>query len=937
MISTYLRNVPLQVRQEKPIYKTRQIRKSLSKILLALTFLVYSFSSHSQTVSISATVSSVVEGGTALGFLISLDNGAVNNTGNDITGFLTFSGTATAGSDYIGSALGTFAIPNGSSSTGILVPIIDDVLVEPTETVIGTISNLNVGTIGNGTATGVIIDDDGGATFLISIGSPVDGTEGSSDVTFDVFIEGGGVNTTGTAITGSISYSGSASSGDYVPANSFSIPAGANSTTVTCSVIDDALLESTETVIAQLTGSPSIGSYANSTSTANILDDDSQNLTISISSVVSAVVEGPTTFITYDISLDAGAVNNTGTDITGSISFSGSASPGGDYVAVSNFSIPDGASSTQINVTVIDDLLIESTETVIATISALSIGAVSPTSGSSTVNIIDDDAGSLLISIGPLTDGVEGSSDVTFEVFLEGGQVNTTGFPITGMISYPGGTAVAGSDYVAVNNFSIPNGANSTTITLTVIDDPIVEPTETVTPVLTGSPSTGSYANTTITSLITDDDAVNLTLSIGSPTDGTEGSTFVSYIVSIDGGVINNTGTPITGSISYGGTATDGVDYTGPASFSIPDGVGSVLVVVPVLDDLFIECDETVIATISSPSVGTISPLSSSTATIIDDECSQPQSGISIEVLSDGSEGGSSVSFNVFLENGVTNSTGSSITGSIAFTGMAMAGSDYSSPTTTFSIANGANSTIIDIPVVDDVCIEYTEDVIATISNPSAGSINIATDTAYITDDDNANMLISIGAPVDGAENPSNDVSFTITIDNGLTNCTGSAIFGDIVLTGTATEGADYTGVTTFSIPDGAAFATITLPVIDDAIIDCDETVIATIGNVSIGAISTNDTATAMIEDDECTNSIYPLNDLGLEVYPNPTSSVLNLSSENHMKSYSIIDLNGRVVDFGNIESTEATLPTDRLSTGSYLVEVQLENGTTVRKKILKE
>jgi hypothetical protein len=778
-----------------------------------------------------------------------------------------------------------------------------------------------------------------GFAQTISIGSPNDGTEGGSPMSFIVSLDNGVINNTGADITGTITViGGTATAGtDFLTPISFAISNGSNSIGVLMPIVDDAFCEGTESATFQISN-PNVGSVnpAASTVTTNILDDDcASQLIVSIDTTVSTATEGTTTSVDFIVSLDNGAVNNTGTDITGTLTFTGTTTNLLDYIVAgtSTFTIPNGASSGIVTVTIVDDAICEATETLTVTITSVSSGLINPTNDSATITIFDDDFCYVISISSSVPSAVEGTSDIVFDISIISGGPNNSGAPITGSIGYAGG-ATSPSDFIAVTSYSIPVGASSTTVTVTVVDDAIAEPTEPLTIFLTGSPSVGSYGNTTTTTSIIDDDAASLAISIGSPVDGTEGGAFVTYTVSLDGGVINNSGSAITGVINYTGTATDGVDHTGIGTFTIPDGVGATLVPIPIIDDTLIECSETIIATISNPSIGAIN-IASATANIIDDECSQFT--ISIGSPVDGAEGGGDASFVIAIDGGGINNTGSAIIGAMAFFGDAAAAFDYTPSATAFSIPDGQNSTTITLSVIDDACIEFTESASITISNPSVGAINNSTETANIIDNDSGAALISIGSPVDGEEALS-DVSFDISIDGGLTNCTGAPITGTVSYSGTATAGVDYSDVVAFAIPDGATFITLVLPVIDDILDECDETVIATISSPSVGAINSGaSSSTAIIVDDECTNSIDPLSDFGLQIYPNPINSVLYLLSEQQMKNYSLVDLNGRMVEFGDVNGTEMVISTVALSAGSYIVQVEFDNGRIVRKKILKE
>jgi hypothetical protein len=99
--------------------------------------------------------------------------------------YATTGGTATAGGDYTATS-GTLTIPAGSTSSTIAVPILGDATIEPDETFMVNLSVPTNATIGTGTGTGTILNDDpaasasfGGTNFAVVVGD-VPGTPSSS-------------------------------------------------------------------------------------------------------------------------------------------------------------------------------------------------------------------------------------------------------------------------------------------------------------------------------------------------------------------------------------------------------------------------------------------------------------------------------------------------------------------------------------------------------------------------------------------------------------------------------------------------------------------------------------------------------------------------------------------------------------------------------------
>jgi hypothetical protein len=172
-------------------------------------------------------------------------------------------------------------------------------------------------------------------------------------------------------------------------------------------------------------------------------------------------------------------------------SVSGTASNGVDYEHLpGRVTIPAGASSAEIQVAVIDDFLVEGTETVILTLEPPICIAIFPpppgcylvgASSRASAFIRDDD-----VVLEPLpvvtivaTDpeaAETGPDPGTFTVTRTGSTSNTLI-----VLYFTGGTAQNGADYHTLSNFVvIPAGSASAEITVAPIDDGMVEPPETV-------------------------------------------------------------------------------------------------------------------------------------------------------------------------------------------------------------------------------------------------------------------------------------------------------------------------------------------------------------------------------------------------------------------------------------------------------------------------
>ena len=151
-------------------------------------------------------------------------------------------------------------------------------------------------------------------TYSISIEKTTDGAEDTTNTVFTVTVTP--QNDSGSAITGNIAYTGTATNGtDYATgATIFNIPNGSSTATITLLTTTDTLVEGTETAIATISGA-SEGSISTSVATANIIDNDTAGFTLSettasvnesgtTDSFTVVLSSQPTSDVTLDIASD---------------------------------------------------------------------------------------------------------------------------------------------------------------------------------------------------------------------------------------------------------------------------------------------------------------------------------------------------------------------------------------------------------------------------------------------------------------------------------------------------------------------------------------------------------------------------------------------------------------------------------------------------------
>jgi Bacterial Ig domain/PA14 domain/Secretion system C-terminal sorting domain/Calx-beta domain/HYR domain len=268
--------------------------------------------------------------------------------------------------------------------------------------------------------------------------------------------------TAASAVTGiqtvSLGVSGAGiTAGDYTLSNTtISIPNGGTTGSVTFTIVDDILVEGTETATLTIS-SPSSGLTSGTVTTQNIIitdNDFAPNPTVNLSVSANAGTEAGATVITVTVEASA-AVSG---DQTVSLGVSGTGVTAGDYTLSNTIiTILNGATTGTVTFTVVDDNLIEGTETAALTISNPSTGITLGATTTQNITITDNDIATVLAFNRVDTTVVEGVGIA--RVWL---RVTTAG-------------NTAGTVDLAVSNYSTATGADYTVpVTLNVPANPVL-------------------------------------------------------------------------------------------------------------------------------------------------------------------------------------------------------------------------------------------------------------------------------------------------------------------------------------------------------------------------------------------------------------------------------------------------------------------------------
>ena len=310
-------------------------------------------------------------------------------TGGNQTISLGVSGAGITGGDYTLSNA-TITILNGSATGTVTFTVTDDIIVEGTETATLTISNPSSGLALGATTTQniTITDNDVAVTPTVDLSvSTNSGAEAAATVVTVTATASAAVSGDQTVTLG-VSGAG-ITAGDYnLSGTTITIPDGNTTGTVTFTIVDDAIVEGTETA-ALIISSPSAGIILGAVSTQNIsIADNDIAPTVNLAVSSSTGTEAGTTVITVTATASAAV----GGDQTVSLAVTGSGITAGDY-ALSNTSITilNGSTSGSVTFTIADDIVAEGPEIAMLTISSPSAGITLGATTARNINIVDND------------------------------------------------------------------------------------------------------------------------------------------------------------------------------------------------------------------------------------------------------------------------------------------------------------------------------------------------------------------------------------------------------------------------------------------------------------------------------------------------------------------------------------------------------------------
>jgi hypothetical protein len=774
-----------------------------------------------------------------------------DTSGQVTVDFTTSDGTATAGADYTAVSTTLTFVPGQVIQT-VTVPILDDVIGDGDETVTLSLTNATGGAVlGTRRVVDLVILDNEPAVNFEKSTYTVAESKGPAIISVNRSGPTGGTVLVNFSTADDTAIAGK----DYTAVSrTLTFGPGVRTQLVSIPILQDTQAEGTETVTLRLLavsgGSPAAHLGVRSTAVLQITDEDDKGGNVQFGANVFSVNEpapGQTANAVITVTRNNGAASAVMVDFQATDGPApNGALVGTNYMATAGtLTFAAGQTSTTFTVPIVNDPSVprgNPTLTVRLSLTNFRGGAMPGTPITATLNI------------------QEFQANVAFTASTFTAAPNVTSVPITvrRLGAAPGAVTVSFST-TTENTTAVPDvdfrpvagtltfPASNTTLTFMV-------------PLLTNPNAVGARtiglaltAGTGVATVVEPRTAV-LTIGQGLPAGVLEFSSSVFDVAeNVAGGVatigvIRSSGTLGGVTVDYAtsdigpcpppaGTfyACAGSDYTA-TSGTLTFGQGETFKTfqVPIINDLAVEGVEALNLTLSNPgplnSGARLGVRSTAQIKIIDDELAIGFNATNYTV----NENGGSVTIKVEL-------TGVSVTPvTVQYAtsdGTATAGQDYvaTSGTLTFAApgnATGVRTQTFTIPILPDTLAEGTETINLTLSNP-AGPLGVAliagrsTAVVSIIDDDQGGA-IEFDSPTFSAVEGSGVAAIRVrrTASQGGGTLASNVTVDYATTDGTATAGLKYVataGRLTFAA--GETLKTFTVPIIDNAVGEGDQTV----------------------------------------------------------------------------------------------------------------
>lgn len=736
--------------------------------------------------------------------------------------FATTNYTATAGVDYVAS-MGTLTFNPGETNKAMIVPLINDGVRE-----ISKFFHVGLSNAGGGAVLGVrkivsvtIFDNDAGFSIWTSTSS-VNENVGQVYVTVN---RGNDLNSAVTVDYTATGVSATAGADYTATSGTLTFAVGETSRLIAIPIVNDGLKETNETFRVVLSN-PSAGTSLGTPSLITItLQDNDPGFEFAQSDYIFLENSGKALI---------NILRQDDLNTTASVDYftaNESAIAGEDYVAASGtLTFAAGELWKQIRIDLVNDSLFETGERFLVRLVNPTGGAVLGTRQTAGVTIQENDLGFEFAQAS--FNASEYGGSVTVTVIREQDNANA---PATVDYFTENFTAVAGMDYTGVSGtLSFAPGETSKFITVTILNDEIVESTEYFTLKL-GSPTGGVPLGTRMSTVmwITDNETGFgfPSSSCTFPENASEAILTITHqgdfagVTTVDFNTVN-------------ATAAAGADYTavsGTLAFS--PGETRKEIRVPLLNDGVTEYSQSFAVRLSNPTGGaTLGKYSTTTVILVDDDPgvalapssaeAQENAGVAVIEVRRGSDSTDDVTVEFFTSPD-----------------SATPGIDYTDVSGTLTFPPGEMTKFISVPILNDGLIEQLEMFRISLTNVVGGTgLSYPRTELWTIRDNDASLSI---------DNP------TLSEGAGTTNLVvrrgddgnSSIMWSYSVTGGTAIQGADYAlAAGTLQFPPGPGTLSIPVNLLDNFLVHGEKTIELTLISASPGLTNTFD---IVIQDDE--------------------------------------------------------------------------------------
>ncbi len=470
------------------------------------------------------------------------------------------------------------------------------------------------------------------------------------------------------------------------------IPAGQTTASTWISIVDDALYEPTEVIRIEALRIANAFESTHQVLEASIIDDEPVPAAVTLGWSSPSISEaGGTSFLT------AALAQPSLWPVTVELALGGTATLNEDYTrsALTRIVIPAGQLSASLWLAARNDTLLESNETVTASVTRVTNGFIMGPSLSQLV-IVDDEI-TVTFSLSQSVLPEKGGSALIYAQLSAPSTQN-----VSVELAFQG-TATLGADYLksSVVPLVIPAGQTTASTWISIVDDALYEPTEVIRIEALRIANAFESTHQVLEASIIDDEPVPAAVTLGwsSPSISEAGGT--SFLTAA---LAQPSLWPVTVELALGGTATLNEDYTRSAltRIVIPAGQLSASLWLAARNDTLLESNETVTASVTRVTNGFIMGPSLSQLVIVDDEITVTFS-LSQSVLPE--KGGSAL---IYAQLSAPSTQNVSV--ELAFQGTATLGADYlKSSVVPLVIPAGQTTASTWISIVDDALYEPTE------------------------------------------------------------------------------------------------------------------------------------------------------------------------------------------------------------------------------------